>query len=426
MRLFERKHGHKPGPELADDAVREIAVVHARLCLALRGFFHPAAGRELLWNLRSTPLLRPLLDEIADPAGRALVARTLDRYEERVLPRWEHLRGQVVHGDFNLDNLLVDERGRITRDPGLRRLLPHRARRRPRRRARIDPAWAAARGRVPGRADRARRFRVPAPARAAGARAARRPRRGAARGDRLDQRVARAPLPRERGLHRGLGRRLLAPARAARRARSGGGRARAGCAAQLDARPRARAPAERGARRAPDAAHLRAARPRDARRGRLDLRAGWTTAPRRLQQRPGRRALPSAGDGGGRPPDAARRDQREVSRRAAGRARRAAARHVPGGGGPRHRVPRQLGERGERPRLAARGGGDRPRRRARDRERVPRSHCRDEPALAGGLARCASSRPSDAHPGAGERRRSGRCAREDRRRRWPRPSSTGR
>ncbi len=114
VRLFERRHGNKAGPELGDAAVREIAAVHARLCLALRSFFHPAAGRELLWNLRSTPRLRPLLDEIADPARRALVARMLERYDERVLPQWERLRGQVVHGDFNLDNLLVDERGGIT------------------------------------------------------------------------------------------------------------------------------------------------------------------------------------------------------------------------------------------------------------------------------------------------------------------------
>ena len=114
VRLFERRYGHKAGPELDDDAVREIAAVHARLCLALRSFFHPAAGRELLWNVRDAPRLRPLLEEIADPASRALVARMLDRYEERVLPQWEHLRGQVVHGDFNLDNLLVDDRGRVT------------------------------------------------------------------------------------------------------------------------------------------------------------------------------------------------------------------------------------------------------------------------------------------------------------------------
>ncbi len=93
--------------------MRGIAAVHARLCLALRSFFHPAAGRELLWNVRAAPRLRPLLDEIADPARRALVARTLDRYEARVLPEWDRLRGQVVHGDFNLDNLLLDERGRV-------------------------------------------------------------------------------------------------------------------------------------------------------------------------------------------------------------------------------------------------------------------------------------------------------------------------
>jgi 4-aminobutyrate aminotransferase-like enzyme/Ser/Thr protein kinase RdoA (MazF antagonist) len=114
VRLFELRHGHKGGPELDDGAVRELAAVHARLCLALRSFFHPAAGRELLWNLRATPQLRPLLDEIADPSRRALVARMLDRYQERVLPQWGRLRGQVVHGDFTLDNLLLDQRGRVT------------------------------------------------------------------------------------------------------------------------------------------------------------------------------------------------------------------------------------------------------------------------------------------------------------------------
>ena len=114
VRLFERRDGHKAGPELDAAAVCDLAAVHARLCLALRSFFHPAAGRELLWNARAAPRLRPLLDEIADPAREALVARALDRYEERVLPRWDRLRGQVVHGDFNLDNLLLDERGRVT------------------------------------------------------------------------------------------------------------------------------------------------------------------------------------------------------------------------------------------------------------------------------------------------------------------------
>jgi 4-aminobutyrate aminotransferase-like enzyme/Ser/Thr protein kinase RdoA (MazF antagonist) len=113
VRLFERLHGVNGGPELDDAVVREVAAVHARLCLALRSFFHPVAGRELLWSPQAAPQLRPLLDEIAAPDRRALVARVLDRFEERVLPEWNRLRAQVVHGDFNLDNLLLDERGGV-------------------------------------------------------------------------------------------------------------------------------------------------------------------------------------------------------------------------------------------------------------------------------------------------------------------------
>jgi 4-aminobutyrate aminotransferase-like enzyme/Ser/Thr protein kinase RdoA (MazF antagonist) len=114
VRLFERCVGQKAGPELDDAAVRGIAETHARLCLALRSFFDPAAGRELLWSLQATPRLRPLLTEIEDTGQRALVSRALDRYDERVLPAWGGLRAQVAHGDFNLDNLLVDEHGRLT------------------------------------------------------------------------------------------------------------------------------------------------------------------------------------------------------------------------------------------------------------------------------------------------------------------------
>jgi len=114
VRLFERRQGYKGGSQLDDAAVYAVAATHARLCLALRAFFHPAAGRELLWNVRATPRLRPLLEEIESPERHALVARALDRFEERVLPEWPRLRAQVVHGDFNLDNLMLDEQGRLS------------------------------------------------------------------------------------------------------------------------------------------------------------------------------------------------------------------------------------------------------------------------------------------------------------------------
>jgi 4-aminobutyrate aminotransferase-like enzyme len=114
VRLFERLRGHTGGPGLDDESVRELAAAHARLCLALRSFFHPAAGRELLWDVRRAPQLRPLLEAIEDADRRTLAARTLDRFSERVLPAWPRLRAQVVHGDFNLDNLLLDERDRLS------------------------------------------------------------------------------------------------------------------------------------------------------------------------------------------------------------------------------------------------------------------------------------------------------------------------
>jgi 4-aminobutyrate aminotransferase-like enzyme/Ser/Thr protein kinase RdoA (MazF antagonist) len=114
VRLFERLHGHDGGPDLPDDAVRDYGTTHARLNLALRSFFHPAAGRNLLWDLAHAASLRPLTGSIADPHRRRLVEDVLDRYDARVAPRWTRLRLQVVHGDLNLDNVLLDDRGRIS------------------------------------------------------------------------------------------------------------------------------------------------------------------------------------------------------------------------------------------------------------------------------------------------------------------------
>src|SRR5215211_1132983 len=117
VRLFERMHGRRGGgagaPDLSDAAVRAYGETHARLNRALRGFFHPAAGRELLWDLAHAAKLRPHVDTISDPDRRRLVEAVIDRYEERVVPRWPGLRAQVVHGDLNLDNVLLDDEGRI-------------------------------------------------------------------------------------------------------------------------------------------------------------------------------------------------------------------------------------------------------------------------------------------------------------------------
>jgi 4-aminobutyrate aminotransferase-like enzyme/Ser/Thr protein kinase RdoA (MazF antagonist) len=114
VRLFERKPGRRWELELPDRAVRDYGATQARLARALRGFFHPAAGRELLWDLAHAAKLRPLTAQIADPRRRRLAEAALHRYEQRVAPRWPRLPAQVVHGDFNLDNVLLDDAGRVS------------------------------------------------------------------------------------------------------------------------------------------------------------------------------------------------------------------------------------------------------------------------------------------------------------------------
>ncbi len=82
--------------------------VLARLGRALRGFFHPAAGRPLLWDIQHVPELRPLAARVADRDRRELLNRSIDRFEQRVLPRWPLLRSQVIHGDLSINNVTLD------------------------------------------------------------------------------------------------------------------------------------------------------------------------------------------------------------------------------------------------------------------------------------------------------------------------------
>ena len=114
VRLFERLHGRDGGPDLSDTAVRAYGATHARLNLALRSFFHPSSGRELMWDLAHAAELRPLIASIEDSDRRRLVESVLDRYDGNVAPRWLRLRAHVVHGDLNLDNVLLDDAGRIS------------------------------------------------------------------------------------------------------------------------------------------------------------------------------------------------------------------------------------------------------------------------------------------------------------------------
>ncbi len=88
---------------------RQLGASLAELGLALRGFFHPAAKKELLWDIRHTGALGKWLEYVEDPATRLLCARVVDGFARSTLPKLATLRSQVIHNDFHASNVLVSD-----------------------------------------------------------------------------------------------------------------------------------------------------------------------------------------------------------------------------------------------------------------------------------------------------------------------------
>jgi 4-aminobutyrate aminotransferase-like enzyme/Ser/Thr protein kinase RdoA (MazF antagonist) len=115
VRLLPLLPGRNAGPqELDGEAIRRIGEVVGRVARALRGFFHPAAGRVILWDQQRLPLLFGHASLIEPGPRRDLLDRIIERFSERVLSRLASLRAQVIHNDLTLDNVLLDDAGRVT------------------------------------------------------------------------------------------------------------------------------------------------------------------------------------------------------------------------------------------------------------------------------------------------------------------------
>ena len=76
--------------------------------VALRGFSHPAARHELLWDLTQAPGLRKRTHHIEEAGRRRVVEEVLDHFDAEVLPQLEKQRAQMIHNDVSCMNTLVD------------------------------------------------------------------------------------------------------------------------------------------------------------------------------------------------------------------------------------------------------------------------------------------------------------------------------
>jgi 4-aminobutyrate aminotransferase-like enzyme/Ser/Thr protein kinase RdoA (MazF antagonist) len=91
----------------------QLGQILGRMTMALQSFGHPAAHRLFDWDLTQSGRSRNRLRFIADPRRREILEYFLDRFETGILPALRRTRAQVIHGDANDYNLLVDENGDI-------------------------------------------------------------------------------------------------------------------------------------------------------------------------------------------------------------------------------------------------------------------------------------------------------------------------
>ena len=91
--------------------IHEIGALGGRLCLALRGFDHPAATRFMPWDLMNGLIVLETFRARYFPAELAdACAPHFERLERCSLPRMAALPVQVIHNDAHLGNLLSDLR----------------------------------------------------------------------------------------------------------------------------------------------------------------------------------------------------------------------------------------------------------------------------------------------------------------------------
>jgi 4-aminobutyrate aminotransferase-like enzyme/Ser/Thr protein kinase RdoA (MazF antagonist) len=124
-RHFVRLLAYVTGRLLADvqphspDLLRSLGKFYGAVDRSLVDFNHPAAERELIWDLRNAHRTTGLyLEHVRDAGRRDLLQRFIREFESLVVPRLRDLRTCAVHNDGNDYNILVGNGGEADTKPG--------------------------------------------------------------------------------------------------------------------------------------------------------------------------------------------------------------------------------------------------------------------------------------------------------------------
>jgi 4-aminobutyrate aminotransferase-like enzyme/Ser/Thr protein kinase RdoA (MazF antagonist) len=99
--LFARVRPHTPA------LLHSLGALLGRTDTVLAGFSHPAAARNLKWDLRRAAWIKEYLSELVVPERRQIVSHFVARFEREVLPALPMLPSGVIYNDANDYNVVV-------------------------------------------------------------------------------------------------------------------------------------------------------------------------------------------------------------------------------------------------------------------------------------------------------------------------------
>jgi 4-aminobutyrate aminotransferase-like enzyme/Ser/Thr protein kinase RdoA (MazF antagonist) len=91
----------------SEELLRSLGRLLGTIDSGLQNFSHPAAQRELKWDLSAAGWIKGHVNEIADSSRRSLVEKFLTLYDSEIGPALGRFRRSVIYGDANDHNVLV-------------------------------------------------------------------------------------------------------------------------------------------------------------------------------------------------------------------------------------------------------------------------------------------------------------------------------